>query len=59
MKTAKTPQEVTKKLDLIKSDRKLSDEKLCELIGISKPSLYDRKKNHNWKKSEAFMIMNL
>ena len=59
MQTAKTPEEVTKKLETIKSDRNLSDEKLCELIGISKPSLYERKRSHNWKKSEAFMIMNL
>lgn len=55
----KPNKEVTKKLEELKRSLSISDERLCSMIGISKPSLYAKKKSHKWKKSEAFMIMNL
>ena len=52
----KIQKSVTQKLSKIKKSKKLSDQELCDLIGISKPSLYERKRKHNWKVSEAYMI---
>ena len=33
-----------------------SDEDLCKMIGITKPTLYSRIINHKWKVSELFLI---
>lgn len=33
-----------------------TDDDVCKIIGISKPTLYVRLKENNWKKSEIFLI---
>lgn len=36
-----------------------SDDEICKIIGISKPTLYVRLKTNNWKVSELFLINDL
>lgn len=36
-----------------------TDEILCGLIGISKPTLYTRLKKSNWTKGEISLILNM
>jgi predicted DNA-binding transcriptional regulator AlpA len=36
-----------------------TDEEVVKKIGISKPTLYTRISNHNWKVSEIFLIEKL
>lgn len=36
-----------------------TDDEVCKLIGISKPTLYTRLKCSNWKVSEIFLIEKL
>lgn len=38
---------------------KTTDEELCALIGISKPTLYKRLKSHDWKLGEILAIKNV
>ena len=33
-----------------------NDDEVSKIIGISKPTLYVRLRNHNWKVSEIFLI---
>jgi len=33
-----------------------TDDEVCKIIGISKPTLYTRLKESNWKTSEIFLI---
>lgn len=33
-----------------------TDDEVCRIIGISKPTLYTRLKQSNWKISEIFLI---
>lgn len=33
-----------------------TDDDVCKVIGISKPTLYVRLKENNWKTSEIFLI---
>jgi predicted DNA-binding transcriptional regulator AlpA len=33
-----------------------TDEEIIKIIGISKPTLYSRLKDHKWKVSEVFLI---
>lgn len=37
----------------------ITDDELAKKIGISKPTLYARITNHNWKVAELFLIENL
>lgn len=36
-----------------------TDDTICKILGISKPTFYVRLKNHNWKTSEVFLIEKL
>lgn len=36
-----------------------TDEEVCKIIGISKPTLYTRLKENNWKVLEIFKIERL
>ena len=36
-----------------------TDEEVCKMIGISKPTLYTRIVQHNWKTAEIFLIEKL
>ena len=36
-----------------------TDEEVCKMIGISKPTLYTRIAKHNWKTAEIFLIEKL
>jgi hypothetical protein len=53
MTRLETTQKIHKLRDVI------SDEKICALIGISKPTLYTRLNRHNWKLSETTHIEKL
>jgi len=33
-----------------------TDDEIIKIIGISKPTLYSRLKDHKWKTSEVFLI---
>jgi len=33
-----------------------TDDEVCKRLGISKPTLYVRLKNHSWKVSEIYLI---
>lgn len=51
------------KFDVTEKVRKMrlstTDDELIKVLGISKPTLYQRLKDHKWKKSEMFYISNL
>lgn len=47
----------TNKVQMMRSNK--TDLEVCEIIGISKPTLYKRLRLHNWKKSEIVLIKNL
>lgn len=52
-----TVYDITNKVQLLRSQS--TDEELVKRIGISKPTLYKRLKDHQWKKSEVFLISHL
>jgi len=33
-----------------------TDDEVCKIVGISKPTLYTRLKNSNWKTAEIYLI---
>jgi len=53
MKNTKTTDKVNKLRQIY------TDVVLCEKIGITRPTFYNRLKLHNWKVSEVFLIKNL
>ena len=41
---------------VVKLRAKYTDDTVCEMIGISKPTLYKRLKDHNWPKAQKLLI---
>ncbi|MCP4984906.1 MAG: hypothetical protein GY928_02220 [Colwellia sp.] len=54
-----TQLEATTKVKAIKQSRDINDEELRCVLGISKPTLYKRLRNNDWKKAEIVLIKNL
>lgn len=52
-----TKLEATAKVQRLRTS--FTDEEVVKKIGISKPTLYARISNHNWKVSEIFLIEKL
>lgn len=50
--------EATSKIQRLRQAN-ITDDELAKKIGISKPTLYARITNHNWKVAELFLIENL
>lgn len=49
--------DVTDKVKRLRSQT--TDEELSKLLGLSRPTLYQRLKDHKWKVSEIYYISNL
>ena len=52
-----TKHDTTRKIEQIRFYK--TDDDVCKIIGISKPTLYVRLKKSNWKTSEIYLIERL
>ncbi len=52
-----TKYDTTKKIEQMRFYK--TDDEVCKIIGISKPTLYVRLKKSNWKTSEIYLIERL
>lgn len=52
-----TKHDTTRKIEQMRFYK--TDDEVCKIIGISKPTLYVRLKKSNWKTSETYLIERL